>query len=266
MIKGFCIRRAPARLLAAGILAMTVVLLQACVTTVQSSTFKADKQQEIDRRVEAANAYLRKGNTEQAVNHLRRALALDPNSAPIHATLGQVFWTTGEYELCEEHFQRAISVDPKFSRARNNYAAFLYDRGRYKEAIKQLELVIADTLYDARASAFINMGKAYLKVGRDAEAEEAFTRAAKLDRRQWPALLELADMNYRRGDYRMAERFYELFRETGVRQTPQSLLLGINLAVVSGHKDDEASYVLQLKGMYPDSNEYREYLKLSRGK
>lgn len=247
-----------------GALLVAAVLLSGCTTTtLTGSSFKADKEAEIQRRVEAATAYLEKGNTEQAVVHLRRALELDPRSAPVHDTLAQVFWKSGEYELAEEHFRKAIGSDPQFSRARNNYAAFLYERGDTRGAIRELEHVVADTLYESRGAAFANLGRAYQKVGETAKAEEALSRAVKMDRRQWPAMLELAAINYERGDHEPAARYYEQFRRLAPRQTPRSLLLGIRLARLAGDRDAEASYSLQLKSMYPDSAEYREFSSTS---
>lgn len=238
------------------------LLVQGCVTTT-NSTFKADKQAEVASRVKAATDYLNQGNTEKAIVHLKRALELDPNSAPVHDTLAQVFWKTGEYELAQEHFRKAIASDPKFSRARNNYAAFLYERGDTRGAIRELEHVVADTLYESRGAAFANLGRAYQKVGETAKAEEALARAVKMDRRQWPAMLELAAINYDRGDHEQAARYYEQFRRLAPRQTPRSLLLGIRLARLAGDRDAEASYSLQLKSMYPDSAEYREFSSTS---
>ena len=247
------------RLLAPLVLAL---LVQGCVTTT-NSTFKADKQAEVASRVKAATDYLNQGNTEKAIVHLKRALELDPNSAPVHDTLAQVFWKTGEYELAQEHFRKAVASDPKFSRARNNYAAFLYERGDTRGAIRELEQVVADTLYESRGAAFANLGRAYQKVGETAKAEEALSRAVKMDRRQWPAMLELAVINYDRGDHEPAARYYEQFRRLAPRQTPRSLLLGIRLARLAGDRDAEASYSLQLKSMYPDSAEYREFSSTS---
>jgi type IV pilus assembly protein PilF len=251
------------RSLRAGLLFGSACLLAACVTT--SSEPKPDKQKEVQQRVEAANAYLQKGNTELAVVHLRKAVELDPNAAPIHESLAQVFWRTGEYELADEHFRRAITLDPRYSRARNNYGAFLYERGRTEDAIKQLEVVVSDTLYESRASAFTNLGRAYQKAGATAKAEEVLTRAVKMDRRQWGAMLELADISYARQEYRLAAQYYEEFRRHMPRQSPRSLLLGIRIARAANDRDAEASYALQLKNMYPDSNEYREFSRASAG-
>ena len=243
----------------AGLLALLAATAGCVTTVVEGKTFTADKQQEIERRVDAASQYLEKGNTEQAIFHLKKALDLDPNSAPIHVTLAQVFWQTGEYELADENFRRAIAIDGKMTRARNNYAAFLYARGKNEDAIKELELVVADTLYEKRADSFTNLGKAYLKAGRAEEAEQAFERAVRMDRRQGMAFLELAELYRSRGDVARAQSLYSRFRATTTQQSPRSLLLGIQIARASGDRDAEASLVLQLKGRYPESPEYREY-------
>lgn len=235
-----------------------LVALSGCVTTTEGG-FKADRKEEVSRRVDAATQYLQKGNTEQAVTHLRRALELDPRSAPVNETLARVFAQSGEYELADQHFRAAIEIDPAFSRARNNYAAFLYGRGDIDAAIVQLEKVVADTLYEKRADAFTNLGKAYLRQGDTARAEEVFDRAIKMDRRQAAAMLELADINVQRGQYPEAARVFSRYREAGLRPTPRSLLLGIRIARTTGDRDTEASYALQLKGLYPESDEYRTY-------
>jgi len=239
-------------------------LLSGCVTTVEGG-FKADREEEVESRVQAASQYLAKGNTEQAIVHLKRALELDPKAATVHDTLARVFWQTGEYELADQHFQRALAAEPDFSRGRNNYAAFLYSRGQIDEAIAQFERVVADTLYEKRAEAFTNLGKAYLTKGRTDKAEESFTRAVKMDRRNSMALFELAELYHAQGDFDRAQRYYDQFRNVTSRPSARSLLLGIKLARRSGDKDAEASYALQLKGLFPSSDEYREYLALSSG-
>lgn len=247
------VRRAAGRLVVAA-----AFVLGGCVTTTEGG-FKADRKEEVTRRVEAATQYLQKGNTEQAIVHLRRALELDPRSAPVNETLARVFAQSGEYELADQHFRAAVEIEPGFSRARNNYAAFLFSRGDIDGAIAQLEKVVADTLYEKRADAFTNLGKAYLRKGQDAKAEEAFDRAVKMDRRQAAAMLELADINAQRGRYPEAARFYGFYRAAALRPTPRSLLVGIRVARATGDRDNEASYALQLKGLYPDSDEYRAY-------
>ena len=51
----------------------------------------------------------------------------------------------------------------------------------------------------------------------------------------------------------------ELYRKASARPSSRSLLLGIRIARATGDRDAEASYALQLKGFFPDSEEYRSY-------
>ena len=253
----------PLRSLALALLVI-VVFLPGCVTTT-TGDFKADKHAEVQNRVAAADDYMRQGSTEQAMFHLRRALELDPNDASVHEAMARVFWKTGEYDLADEHFRRAIALDPKYSRARNNYASLLYERGDVEGAIRQLEIVSEDTLYVGRAAAFMNLGMAYQKVGETDKAEATFIRAVKIDRRLWQASLELAQISYARADYAPAQQYYEQFRRAAPKQSSRSLMLGIQLARIAGDRNAEASYALQLKSMYPDSDEMREYSQMSKG-
>lgn len=239
--------------------------LVSCVTTKTSMFKESDAQEEIERRVEAASTYLDQGNTDQAIFHLKKALEVDDRSAPVHDALARVFVRTGEYELAEEHYRKAISSDADFSRARNNYAALLYQLDRFDEAMVQLERVVADTFYEARPDAFVNLGLCALKLGRVDRAEESFKRALAMNLRGVRgslALLELAEINFNRGDFAQSKRYYSEFRQLSPSQSPRSLLLGIRLARIFEDKDAEASYALVLKSLYPESKEYLEYRKL----
>jgi type IV pilus assembly protein PilF len=240
---------------------MGMLALSGCVTT-ETQVFNTDAsaEKEIEQRVIAASNYLKEDNLEMAMKHLKRAHEVNPNSAQVNDLLGYVFWRNGELELAETHYRKMVSSDGSYSRGRNNYAAFLYQQERYQEAMRQLEIVVSDTLYEGRASGFASLGKCALKLGDEKKAEEAFTRAAAMDRTQAESRLELADMNFSRGEYVVAQRYYDQFRGLSA-QTSRSLWLGIRLARVFKDKDTEASLVLALKNMYPKSREYLEYQK-----
>ncbi len=59
-----------------------------------------------------------------------------------------------ETELAEKHFRQAIASDKKDSMARYNFAAFLYNQGRFKEALQQMQIVSEDLGYERRPQAF----------------------------------------------------------------------------------------------------------------
>ena len=58
-----------------------------------------------------------------------------------------MYQSTGEFEIAENQFRAALKAEPSLSRARNNFAAFLYSKGRYTEAEREFNRVTEDTLY-----------------------------------------------------------------------------------------------------------------------
>ncbi len=250
------------------------LLLSACVTQ-KESVFDSNPSQEdaLQARVELARSYIGEGNWDDAKRNLRMAQQIDPDSPEVAEAFALVYERTGEYELAEESFKRSLALQKQYSRARNNYAAFLYSRGVYaqrrgrndearermEEAEKQLLIVVKDTLYDSRARAFINLGLVQVQLGKDEEAREAFNRALAMDRGNSFALLELAHIEYRAGNFSQADRYLENYRRFRRQQSPRALWLGIRVARELEDRDAEASYTLALRNLYPESVEYRAY-------
>lgn len=248
----------------AAICSVIVVLLatlgaSGCVTETQSAyTKEVTTEDAVQSHVNAAMEYLRQGDTENAMRHLKSAYDRDPDSAEVNNGMALVFQVTGEKELAEEHYKIALRADRDMTSARNNYAVFLYSEGRYPEACKQMRKVIEDTLYEGRASAFQNLGQCELKIGEFDAAESAFERAYALNRRQHQALLELSYINMEQGDYVTAQKYYSQYRKVGPKSS-RSLYIGIQLAEYFEDEDARASYALALKNMYPTSEEYVRY-------
>ena len=248
----------------AGICSLVIVLLAAlglggCVTETQSAyTKEVTTEDAVQSHVNAAMKYLRQGDTENAMRHLKSAYDRDPDSAEVHNGMALVFQVTGEKELAEEHYKDALRADRDMTSARNNYAVFLYGEGRYPEACKQMRRVIEDTLYEGRASAFQNLGQCELKLGELEAAENAFERAFALNRRQPQVLLELSNVNIQQGDYVTAQKYYSQYRQLGPKSA-RSLYIGIQLADYFEDEDGRASLALALKNMYPTSEEYVRY-------
>jgi len=59
--------------------------------------------------------------------HLRRALRLCPNSAPLHHELGKVYASMQRTKDAEGEFQQALSIDPSFSAAKKELGSLLKD-------------------------------------------------------------------------------------------------------------------------------------------
>ncbi len=235
-----------------------------CVThTERVFTEAPSPEKALKLRVELARQYIGEGDWDNAKRNLKQASAIDPTNAEVNEAFALVYQSTGEYELAEEYFKKAIRHDRSFSRARNNYAAFLYSQERYREAEEQLEQVVDDLLYASRAQAFVNLGLCRLQLDDAAGAEEAFTRALAMERINRTALLEKAVLRYEFGDYEAAAQYYGVYRTAVRQQSARGLWLGVRLSRVLGDLDAESSYALALRNLYPDSTEYREYRSLN---
>lgn len=239
-----------------------ILLLQVsgCITeTTGGYTEKADATKALEERVSLARQYIGDSNWEAAKRNLQLATEMDDNNAEVYEAFALVYQQTGEFELAEESFEKSIRLDSSCSRCRNNYAAFLYSQERYKEAEKQLDVVVRDTLYTGRPNAFVNLGLCKLKLFDTQGAEEAFVRALSMDRTNPIALLELGRIRYEAQDYNTANRHYNAYRSVVRQQSAAGLLLGIQLAQVNGDDDAEASYALALGSRFPNSPEYLSY-------
>ena len=240
-------------------------VVAACVTHEgRVFTSEASPEEALKTRLQLARSYIGEQNWEDAKRNLRVAAEIDPNSPEVHEAFALVYQSIGEYELAEESFKKAISLQKNFSRARNNYAAFLASQERYGEAEKQLEYVVKDSLYTARPQAYINLGLCRVQLFDPQGAEEAFVRSLSMDRRSPIALLELAQLRFDAKDYDNAERYYGTYRTVVRQQTARGLWPGVRIARATGDRDAEGSYALALANRYPDSPEFEAYSRTPR--
>jgi len=124
-----------------------------------------------------------------------------------------------------------------------------------------LDYVVKDTLYSGRPRAFVNLGLCRLQLFDPQGAEEAFVRALAMDRTNRVALLEVSQIRFDAGDFKTASTYYDTYKRVARQQSARGLWLGIRLAQAEGDRNAEGSYVLALSNIYPDSAEYKAYLR-----
>ncbi|MFT5694025.1 MAG: type IV pilus assembly protein PilF [Oceanicoccus sp.] len=244
------------------LIVLITMLMSACVTTERGGVGdRVETAKALRNTVQLARVYIREGQWQAAKKHLRTALEFDDSNAEIYEAMALVFQNTGEIELAEKNYKQSIKLNSEAARVRNNYAAFLYKQSRYKEAVKQLEQVVADTLYDKRSSAFVNLGRSYLEMDELTKARDAFRRAYLMNRKDIPLTFELADVHFQLKEYPIAQQYYDAYRQQVEQQPARALWLGIQLAEKFDNKDAVSSYGMALRNMYPTSFEFLEYKK-----
>lgn len=118
----------------------------------------------------------------KAIDAAAAALALESRLAEAHTTLAYSrFLYEWSWSRAEESFRRAIQLDPQYATAHHWYAYFLVSRGRFSEAIGEIERAASlDPL-----SLVINAdhGMVLYFAGEFAQALSQFERTHELDRR-----------------------------------------------------------------------------------
>lgn len=236
-------------------------VLAGCVTTGSVDPMKTDKGRDAarDAYVQLGIGYLQQGQTERAKVPLRQALDLDDSDADAHAALALVFQIEMEPKLADTHFRKAISERRNDPRLLNNYGSFLFEQGRYQDAMERYTEAAQDTLYPERSRVFENLGLTALQLKQREEAKTYFQRSLRLNSRQPRALMEMAQLAFEDKQYVPARAYYDSYVALAPHDA-RSLLLGVRLAKIFEERDNAASLALQLKRLYPGTPEYQQYL------
>jgi tetratricopeptide (TPR) repeat protein len=79
-------------------------------------------------------------NVMESAHNARNNYAEFPDSPQIHNNFANALRRMGRTDEAIEHYKVALEIDPAFSMARRNLALALADRGKYDEAVEQLRI------------------------------------------------------------------------------------------------------------------------------
>lgn len=125
----------------------------------------------VDPRCSMAHHYLGlqmlvHGRFEEALDHVRRAQALEPLAANYNANIGMIHHYAGRYEAAVEQLQATLRLDPSFDHARTFMGRALLQLGEFERAIRLFQERTSATL-----GADADLPVAYASSGRRAQAE-----------------------------------------------------------------------------------------------
>jgi type IV pilus assembly protein PilF len=194
-----------------------------------------------------------------ALEEVKEALRADPNYGPAHNVAGVIYAQLKEDRLAEESFQRALRINAADSDALNNYGMFLCQRKQEREGIRYFVQAVRNPLYASPERSYVNAGVCARRIGDTAGAAEFFLLALKVRPNQPQALYQMADVSYARGDFGEAKRYLNRLTQVATANA-ETLWLGVRVERRLGDRNSEASYALQLRNRFPDSQEARALL------
>jgi predicted O-linked N-acetylglucosamine transferase (SPINDLY family) len=119
-----------------------------------------------------------KGNTEPAVELIRRAIAENPAIPEYYINLGNGLRSLGRLDDAEFAFRQALKLDPRAPEAHHNLGLALRDQGKAEEAIRcfRKALKARPDLPDAHNG----LGLSLLDMGKSEDAIRCFRQALRL--------------------------------------------------------------------------------------
>lgn len=140
------------------------------------------------REVQLATAlYMEEGRVAEAIEHLRQAIELDPESYDAFTVLGTIHLGQGNFTGAEADFRRAVELmleqhaaGHDIATARNYLGASLMAQSRFEDALEPITLAANDELFQTPHMAWGNLGFCYLELQRYPEAIAALIRSVEL--------------------------------------------------------------------------------------
>jgi tetratricopeptide (TPR) repeat protein len=120
-----------------------------------------------------------RGDPEQAIQLISKAIAVAPNFAQGHSNLGNALRAAGRLADACDSYRRAIALRPDFADAHSNLGLVLCDQGHFAAAVASCQRATA--LDPRSADAHINLANALRRMGRLEAAETSFRQAARLN-------------------------------------------------------------------------------------
>jgi type IV pilus assembly protein PilF len=221
---------------------------------------QADARTRADLHTQLGAGYFELRNFAVALEELNEALRADPNHGPAYNMLGLVYMELREDAAAEQNFERALRINPADSDASNNYGWFLCQRKRHADGIKHFMNAVKNPLYQTPEKSFVNAGMCARAAGDEAAAQQYFQRALGVQPSHPQALLQLADLAFRRGEMPAAKEFLTRLNRTVANLSAEALWLALRVERRLGDREAEASYGLQLRRNFPNSRETQALL------
>ncbi|MCC7202777.1 MAG: tetratricopeptide repeat protein [Nitrospirae bacterium] len=167
---------------------------------------------------------LERGQTDEAIIHIKKALDLEPDHANAHDNMGNALRRRGQLDEAIAHYQSAIEIEPNHFKAHNHLGFALFQTGRVDEAIAHYRKSLQ--IYPGYGDAWNNLAYALQQTGRVDEAIPLYQTSLKLQPGNAPAHSNLARALAQKGRWTEAMEH----QKTSVKLQPDNPFILYNYA------------------------------------
>jgi tetratricopeptide (TPR) repeat protein len=159
----------------------------------------------------------KEGKLDEAVEHLRKAVAIYPDYLKARNDLATYLLAQGKLDEAVEHLRKAIQIDPKAFNPQLNLGIVLVGQHDFSAAASALEKALS--LDAASPAAHLYAGLAYVGLGDGEKAERELTAAYKLGGSKYSlAQFHLGHLYMNKGERALALKAFETY----LRDTPDA--------------------------------------------
>lgn len=246
-------------------LALLTVLVAACATPAvrdgePRTEFDASQaERRAATRIELAAGYFARGQHSVALDEIKQALALQPNSREALNLRALVLAAMGDLSAAEEGFRRVLSLYPRDPDTLHNQAWFYCQQGRLEAALAAFDEALAQPSYRAAPRTWLARGACDMRHQRWELAERSLVRAFELDPASPAVAYNLAEVLLRLGQGERARFYAARVNGQATQVTAQSLWLAARIEHKLGNRPGVVEWGQRLLREYPQSSEALAY-------
>jgi type IV pilus assembly protein PilF len=210
-------------------------------------------------RLELAGAYFSQGQSNTALDEVKRALSFDPNSAAAYNLRGLIYASLSEPGLAEDSFRRSLQLAPTDADTHHNYGWYLCRLRRYPEALAQFDAALAQPQARGQSKTLLARGVCQARAGDWVGAEKTLQRSYELDAGNPATAINLAEVLLRRGEFERARFYVARVNAVPAYADAETLWLAARIEQRRGNREGVDEFGAQLRKRYPTSPQATAY-------
>ncbi len=156
--------------------------------------------------IRLGRAYLAAGRTQDSISALKKAVQLNPYYWYNHKQLGYAYSQLGQNDEALKEFKQQVQYNPTDASGQNNIGGMYFQQGRWKDSIAAFQKAIG---IHPSFDEYSNLATAYYLLGRYSEAVPMFEKAVDANPKSAVAVRNLAESYLRTGQKQKAETLFD---------------------------------------------------------